>query len=424
MVWWITLSMVVMIAFRVPIAVALGISGAVYIQLKGVPMGLAPQRVMSTLNNALLLALPMFMLAGRLMNLSGATQRIFNMALAIIGHIRGGLGYVVVLTSIIFSAMSGSAAADAVGIGTITVKAMRENGYDPNFAAAVTLGASTLAPIIPPSIIMIVYSVTANASIGALFLSGVLPGLFIAGALMVTVGVLSHRRKYPIGGAFSMARLWTTFQAAFLPLMTPVIILGGIFSGMFTPTEAAVVAVLYNLALGALYGNLKWNDVYYEVVRVGTTIGSLMLIIAFSGLTGWVFAREQLPLQLTGVVTSITTDPGLVMLLIIAIGLVLGCFMDAVPIILILVPALLPLIQAVGIDPVHFGLLFCITTVIGLITPPVGICLYGVAAVSQLSIERVFKATVPFFLALVLAICALVYMPDFVLFLPRQLLGS
>jgi tripartite ATP-independent transporter DctM subunit len=421
MIWWITVFMIVMIAVRVPIAVALGVSGVSYILITDGPMVVAPQRVMSTLNNALLLALPMFMLGGRLMNLIGATQRVFNLALAIIGHIRGGLGYVVVLTSIIFSAMSGSAAADAVGVGTITVRVMRENGYDPNFAAAVTLGASTLAPIIPPSIILIIYSVTANASIGQLFLAGVLPGLFIGGALMVTVGIISHRRRFPIAGNFSWKRLFGAVQGAFLPLMTPVIILGGIFSGIFTPTEAAVVAVDYMLLLGLFYRNIKWKDFYYEVVRVGTTIGALMLIISISGLTGWVYAREQLPLHLTGLVTSLTSDPSLVMLIIIFVGLVLGMFMDAVPIILILVPALLPLIGAVGIDPVHFGLLFAITTVIGLITPPVGICLYGVAAVARLSIEQVFRATLPFFLALVLAICALVFMPGFVLFLPNML---
>lgn len=423
MIWWIVLLMVVMIALRMPIAVALGISGVAYVIWSGVPMSIAPQRITSTLNDALLLAVPMFMLAGRLMNLIGATQKVFNLALAVVGSIRGGLGYVVVLTSIIFSAMSGSAAADAVGVGTITVKVMRENGYDPNFAAAVTLGASTLAPIIPPSIILIIYSVTANASIGQLFLAGVLPGLFIGGALMVTVGVLSHRRHYPVARRFSFVNLFRALRKAFFPLMTPVIILGGIFGGIFTPTEAAVVAVNYMIVLGLVSRTITWKGFYYEVVRVGTTIGSLMLVISISGLTGWVFARGQLPLHLTEAVTSLTTTPSLVMLIMIFIGLVLGMFMDATPIILIVVPAFLPLIDAVGINPVHFGLLFSITTVIGLITPPVGVCLYGVAAVAKLSIESVFRSTLPFFLALVLAIAALVFMPDFVLFLPRLLLG-
>jgi len=256
-------------------------------------------------------------------------------------------------------------------------------------------------------------------SVRAIVPGRVLPGLFIGGALMITVGILSHRRKYPVGQHFNFSRLFAALKKSFLPLLTPVIILGGIFSGIFTPTEAAVAAVNYMLILGVLYRTITWKDFYYEVVRVGTTIGALMLIISISGLTGWVFAREQLPLHLTGAVTALTSDPALVMLIIIGIGLVLGMFMDAVPIILILVPALLPLIRAVGIDPVHFGLLFSITTVIGLITPPVGICLYGVAAVAKLSIEQVFRATLPFFLALVLAIVALVFMPDFVLLLPR-----
>ena len=423
MTGWIVLLIVVLILLRMPIAAALGTATGIYLMWKGIPSMIGPQRILGTLQNELLVAIPMFLIAGRLMNLIGATRRIFDLSVAILGHVRGGLGYVVVLTSIIFSAMSGSATADAVGVGSITVQEMRRNGYDAEFAAAITLAASTLAPIIPPSIMFIVYSVTAEVSVGRLFLAGVLPGLLIAAALMVTVGVLSARRRYPIAGSFRIGNVWQTFRRAFLSLVTPVIILGGMFGGYFTATEAAVVAVDYVILLGLVYRAISWRLFYREIVTAGTLIGALMLIISVSGLSAWMFTMDQLPLHLETAVTSLTRNPTLIMLLLVLIGLILGTIMDAIPIILILVPALIPLINSVGIDPVHFGLVFVITTVIGLITPPVGMCLYGISAVAKLPIEVVFRATLPFFLALVLSVVALVFMPRFVLFLPNLLLG-
>lgn len=424
MTGWIVLLILVLILLRMPIAAALGFATGIYLMWKGIPSMIGPQRILGTLQNELLVAIPMFLIAGRLMNLIGATRRIFDLSVAILGHVRGGLGYVVVLTSIIFSAMSGSATADAVGVGSITVQEMRRNGYDAEFAAAITLAASTLAPIIPPSIMFIVYSVTAEVSVGRLFLAGVLPGLLIAAALMVTVGVLSAKRRYPITGSFRIGKVWQTFRRAFLSLVTPVIILGGMFGGYFTATEAAVVAVDYVILLGLVYRAISWRLFYREIVTAGTLIGALMLIISVSGLSAWMFTMDQLPLHLEIAVTSLTRNPTLIMLLLVLIGLILGTIMDAIPIILILVPALLPLINTVGIDPVHFGLIFVVTTVIGLITPPVGMCLYGISAVAKLPIEVVFRATLPFFLALLLAIIALVFMPRFVLFLPNLLLGG
>lgn len=414
--------MVVLMLLRAPVAVALGLPAVLWLFLNDLPVGVAVQRMYGTLNNSVLLAVPMFLLAGRLMNLLGVTEKIFEFALAVVGHIRGGLGHVVVTASVIFSAMSGSAAADAVGVGTITVKAARERGYDPAFAAAITLAASTLAPIIPPSIIMIIYGATANVSIGKLFIGGIVPGLLFAVILMISVSIIARRRNYPRGPAFSASRAGTAFQNAFFVLLTPVIIIGGIFGGIFTPTEAATAAVLYVLLLGAFYRTASLKAIYREFVASGSTVGALLLVVSLSGADGWIFTYEQLPAELAESVKGVLDAPWAVILLLLGLTLVLGMVMDATPIILMTVPVMMPLVKGLGIDPVHFGVLFCITCVIGLITPPVGVALYGVASVSRLPMERVFWATMPFFIALLAGILLMVFYPPIITALPTALL--
>ena len=418
------LAVVVLLVLRAPIFVALGAPAILYLELKGTPIALAPQRMGGTIDESILLAVPMFLLAGRLMNLYGATERIFDFAQAIVGHIRGGLGYVAVLASMIFSAMSGSAAADAVGVGTITVKEMRERGYDPSFAAAVTLGSATLAPVVHPSIIMIIYGATANVSIGKMFLGGVVPGLLMAAGLMITVGVLSWKRGYPKGDAFSIRRVFKTMWRAALVLGTPVLIIGGIFSGVFTPTEASVVAVVYVVVIGLIYGKLEWRGFFHAVVGTGTAVGALMIVVSISGVDAWVIAREQIPTMLAAAMTDAFTAKIVAFVAILLLGLFLGFFMDATPIILMVVPVIMPIVQAFNIDPVHLGVLFCIVCVIGLITPPVGVALYGVAMVSKLSIEKVFWATIPFFVLLIGSIIVLILVPDLVLFLPNAVINQ
>jgi tripartite ATP-independent transporter DctM subunit len=422
MIWMMLGLLAALMLLRAPVAVALGLPALVWLYLQDLPLAVATQRVYGTLNNSVLLAVPMFLLAGRLMNMLGVTEKIFEFALALVGHIRGGLGHVVVMASVIFSAMSGSAAADAVGVGTITVKAARERGYDPEFAAAITLAASTLAPIIPPSIIMIIYGATASVSIGKLFIGGIVPGLLFALALLVTVSIVARRRNYPRGPEFSVGRVGASFKRAFLVLLTPVIIIGGIFGGVFTPTEAATVAVLYVLALGLWYRTASWRAIYRECVATGATVGVLLLVVGLSGVDGWVFTYEQLPMRFAEAAKGVVDGKIAVALMLLAVVLVLGMFMDAVPIILMAVPVMMPLAQGVGLDPIHFGVLFCIMCVIGLITPPVGVALYGVATVSKLPMERVFWATMPFFLALLGGVVLLVLFPPLVTALPKLLI--
>lgn len=424
MATFVILSLVVLMILGVPVLVALGAPALVYLMLKGIPLELAPQRYYGTLDNSVLIAVPMFLFAGRLMNMLGVTERIFGFAMALVGHIRGGLGHVVVIASTIFSAMSGSAAADAVGVGTITVKAARERGYPPEFAAAITLAASTLAPIIPPSIIMIVYGAAAGVSIGKLFVGGVVPGLMFAAALLVSVSIIARQKNFPRAAAFSASVLWTSFKDAFLVLMTPVMIIGGIFGGFFTPTEAATVAVLYVLALGCYYRTATWAAIYREAVVTGSTVGALLVVVGISGIDAWVFTREQLPAQFGGLITSMTSDPTMATLIILGVVLILGMVMDATPIILMMVPIVQPVINQLGIDPVQFGVLFCIVCVIGLITPPVGVALYGVATVSKLPMEKVFWACLPFFLALIGGIIFFVYFPGAIVWLPNLIIAD
>jgi len=420
MITWILLTVFALILIRAPIFVALGFPALLWLWSRGIPIELAPQRMLGTTNESILLAVPMFLLAGALMNSYGATARIFDFAQAVIGHVRGGLGYVTVLASMVFSAMSGSAAADAVGVGKMTVKAMRERGYDPNFAAAVTLGSATLAPVIPPSIIMIIYGATANVSIGRMFLGGIVPGILMAFSMMLMVGWLSVRRGYARGEPFSFRRVAQTFGRAFLVLLTPVLIIGGIFSGIFTPTEASASAVVYVIFLGLVYRKLGFGSFYRILVHTATAVGALMLVVSVSGLDAWIIAREKIPMLLAQNVMDLVTSPTTVFVAILLVVLVLGLFMDATPVILMLVPAIAPLITAFGIDPLHLGVLFCIVCVLGLITPPVGVALYGVALVARLPMERIFVATIPFFLMLLALVGVMIAFPSIVTWLPGQ----
>lgn len=421
--WLPVYGLITLLLLRAPVFVALGAPSLLYLVLSGIPLGIFQQRLVASVNDSMLLAVPMFLLAGRLMNRIGATERIFAFAQALIGAIRGGLGYVVVLASMMFSAMSGSATADAVGVGTMTVRVMRDRGYPPEFGAAITLSAACLAPIIPPSIVMIIYGSISGVSIGRLFIGGVLPGLLLAASLMVAVGMLSKVRQYPVGDPISPMRVAKAFKDAFFVLLTPVIIIGGIFTGIFTPTEAAVVAVTYVIILGIAHRTLSWKALCTEILETSTLVGALMVVVAVSGVNGWVFALEQIPNVLSEALDPASLGPVAVVFGLLLVGLFLGMFMDAMPIILMMIPVITPLITQAGVDPVHFGVLFCIICTLGLFTPPVGNALFGVAMVSKLSMERVFWATIPFFVAMLLAISAMVFVPDVVLFLPNLILG-
>lgn len=417
------LLMAVLTVFSVPIGIAIGVGSAFHLYARGLPLMTIPQKMFTTVDNFTLLAIPLFLFAGRIMNSAGITRRLFNFANVLVGHVKGGLGHVNVLASIIFAGMSGSATADTVGLGTIEIAAMKEAGFDVDFAASITLASSTIGPIIPPSIIMVIYGVVSGASIGRLFIAGIVPGFMMGVMLSVMVYFISSRRNYPVRPFPGLKAAFSALVQALPVLLTPVIIIGGIYLGIFTPTEAAVVAVVYALILGFAYKELTLAILWEDLKQCAVDVGVLMLIIGITGAFGWWITIERIPQVITEAISAVTQNRIVVLLLVNAIILILGCFLDATPIVLIMVPILLPLLNHLHINLVYFGILISVNTMIGLTTPPVGICLYGVAGVSRLPIERIVRAYLPFFFMLVLVLVILILFPQLVMWLPNLLMG-
>jgi tripartite ATP-independent transporter DctM subunit len=404
-----------------PIALALiavGLSFVVFtIQMDTL---IAAQRVATGIDSFPLLAIPFFMLAAELMNAAGITDRIFRLAKAMVGAMPGGLAHVNVLASMLFAGMSGSAVADAAGLGRIEIKAMRDDGYDPEFAAAVTAASSTIGPIIPPSISAVIYGLTAGVSIGGLFAAGFIPGLLMGVSMMVLISIYSVRRDYGRGQRFSLRELGTAFFDSFLALMTPVIIVGGILGGVFTPTEAGAFAVLYAFLLGKfVYKTIAWKDIPDLIFDTAMSAGNILFIIAATALIGWILTAQQVPLHMAAAVVDLSTSPWVLLLLLNGLLLILGCFMASHPVIIMLTPVLVPTAVAMGIDPIHLGVIMVLNLMIGLITPPVGLCLYVVAEIVDLPVMRVVWALLPFFIPLIGVLLLITFVPGIVMWLPR-----
>jgi tripartite ATP-independent transporter DctM subunit len=407
-----------------PVAFALGIVAVGWLMWEGAPMITAPQRLMAGADNFALLAVPFFVLAGNLMNTSGVTDRIYGFASAFFGHLRGGLGHVNVVGSIIFSGMSGSAVADAGGLGALEIKAMKDEGYPAEFAGALTAASCVVGPIIPPSIPLVLYAVIANVSIGRLFLGGILPGIVIGLSLMAYVWWVAGRRGFPRGRRFTWAERGRATARAILPLMTPVIIMGGMFGGIFTATEAAAVAALYALLLGTVvYRELGWRQLLQVFRESFNTTAVIAFIVCAATLFNWVLARERVPQEVAALLLGLSDDPVVMLLLINLLLFFLGMFMEALAIMVLTVPVLLPLIQALGIDPVHFGLVLTLNLMIGLLTPPMGIGLFVVSRVGNIPFARLARAVVPFYVPLFVALLLITLVPQITLFLPDLVLG-
>ncbi len=408
------------ILIGVPVGVALASSSAIFVALSGqVPEMVVAHRMVNGVDSFPLLAVPFFILAGNLMNTAGITERIFGFARALIGWMPGGLGQVNIGASVIFAGMSGAAVADAGGLGAIEIKAMRDAGYEPGFAVGVTAASSTIGPIIPPSLPMVIYGVMAGASIGQLFAAGFLPGLAMAAALGLMVAWFSWRRGFPRDQAFAWPNLWSTFKAAFLSLMTPVIIVGGILFGIFTPTEAAIAACAYALVLGlVVYRTLTWRRFLRVSFDTIETTAVVLFIVAGASIFAWLLTSNRVTEQFAALVLTISETPWVVLLLINGILLVAGCFLETVAAITILVPVLLPIVTSVGVDPVHFGVIMVLNLMIGLLTPPIGMVLYVLSRVSGVPFERCVVATAPFLVPLVAVLLLVTFWPGFVLWLP------
>jgi tripartite ATP-independent transporter DctM subunit len=376
----------------------------------------------SAFNSFVLLCIPLFMIAGELMNTGGVTNRLFDFARTIVGHIKGGLGHVNVVASMIFAGMTGSAVADAAGLGVVEMKAMTDDGFDVEYSAAITAASSTIGPIIPPSISLVLYGSMTGTSIGALFLGGVVPGVIMGTSLLVAGYVISKRKNYPSSARATWGKRGSAFVKAFPSLLTPTIILGGILTGIVTPTEAAVVAVLYSMALGLFYRELSGRDILRCMFSVAKSISTIVFIVAAASVFGWILTYIGLPQRLADALLQVSNNKYAIMLVLNLLLLFLGCFMESIAIILILVPMLMPIVDAVGIDRVQFGVVMAINIAVGLCTPPVGVCLYIVAAIGKISLESVCRAIWPLVIALMSALALISYVPALTLWLPGALL--
>jgi tripartite ATP-independent transporter DctM subunit len=410
-----------LLVIGVPVAIALAGSSLLYVMAEGVqPHLVVLHRMIGGIDSFPLLAIPFFIMAGSLMNSAGITNRIYDFALALVGWLKGGLGHVNVVGSVIFAGMSGTAVADAGGLGNIEIKAMRDHGYSVDFAVGVTGASSTIGPIIPPSLPFVIYGVMANASIGKLFAAGVIPGLVMALTMMIMVTYYAHTRGWHRDARFSVVALWQTFKRAFLPLLTPIILVGGMTTGVFTPTEAAIAATAYAILLGiGFYRSLSLKKLIKVSMETAETTAIILLIVAGASIFGYLITLTKVTDNVSALVLSITTTPWVILLLVNVFLLIVGCFMETIASITILVPVLLPLMDKIGVDPVHFGLIMVLNLMIGLLTPPVGMVLYILARVANISFERTTKACLPFLIPLLISLGLVTYWPSMVMFLPN-----
>ncbi len=419
---WILLGIVAVgFASGLPVAFALGVGCAVYLVMVGtIDITIVAQRMVFGIDSFLLLSVPFFILAAEVMNASGTTRRIFNFAQALVGHIPGGLAHVNVVNSMIFAGMSGSAIADAAGVGMMEVEAMVQEGYPKPFAAALSAATSTVGPIIPPSIPMVIYGSIAQVSVGALFLGGVIPGTIMGLAMMGLVYVQALRRSFPREPRVSFRGFIKAMAEGIPPLLAPAILLGGIYTGFFTPTEAAAVAVLYALILGVVfYREIGAQHLPGLLLRVVENTAMIMFIVTTASVFGWILAREQIPQTIAAAFLQVTRNPVLMLLILNVLFLILGMFMETLAIMLIFFPIVVPIIQAVGIDPIHFGVVAVLNLMIGLLTPPFGILLFLMSGLTKLSMAAILRELVPYIVILIGVLFLISLFPQLVLFVPN-----
>ena len=449
----------------VPVAIAMAGASLVYVALSGnLPPFVVVHRMVSGIDSFPLLAVPFFILAGNLMNNAGITTRIYNFALALVGWLKGGLGHVNVLGSVIFAGMSGTAIADAAGLGTIEIKAMKEHGYSTEFAVGVTAASATLGPIIPPSLPFVIYGMMANVSVGALFLAGILPGALLAVLMMLTVAWFAHKNGWGGDVKFSSTRLFKALAElavvigwplllwlavtrlgapaqlavfvglgslfvldrlfrfeALLPIMTPVLLIGGMTTGLFTPTEGAIAACVWAMILGfAWYRTLSWRMFVKVCLDTVETTSTVLFIVAAASIFGWMLTATGVTADIAAWVLAFTKEAWVFLLLANLLMLFVGCFLEPTAAITILVPILLPIVAQLGIDPVHFGLVMVLNLMIGLLHPPMGLVLFVLARVAGLSFERTTMAILPWLAPLLLSLAVITYVPRLVLWLPKM----
>jgi len=450
----------------VPVAIAMAAAGLVYIAATGnTPAFAVMHRMISGIDSFPLLAVPFFILAGNLMNNAGITTRIYNIALALVGWLKGGLGHVNVVGSVVFAGMSGAAIADAAGLGTIEIKAMKEHGYSTEFAVGVTAASATLGPIIPPSLPFVIYGMMANVSVGALFLAGLMPGLIMAALMMLTVAYFAHRNGWGADVRFERRRffkavaevsvvaawplaVWALvrmglqphivvlcalvvlfaadrvfrFQAV-MPIMTPVLLIGGMTTGVFTPTEGAIAACAWAMLLGFFWYRTLSMKMFIKVCAdTAETTATVLFIVAGASVFGWLLTASGVTTAIASWVLGFTNEAWVFLLMANLLMLFVGCFLEPTAAITILVPILLPICQQLGIDPVHFGLVMVLNLMIGLLHPPMGMVLFVLARIAKMSVERTTVAILPWLFPLVGSLIVITYVPQVALWLPRLLM--
>lgn len=412
MTWILMISFFVFLLVGVPVAIAIGLASLVVLFQEGIPLAIIAQRMFAGTDSFPLIAVPFFILAGDLLAKGKVSEKLVEFADSIFGFLKGGLSIVAVLAGMFFAAISGSGAATTAAVGTTLVPELKKKGYDGASSAALIAASGTIGVVIPPSVPMILYAVIAGQSVSRLFLNGFIPGIAM-GLILITIAIrqASHR-NYPKGAKFSFKNVWKTFREAIWGILAPIIILGGIFSGYFTPSEAAVVAVNYSLIISLfVYRDMKLKDIFEVVTRSAMTMSVIMFIIATSSILSWVLANWMIPTAIANGVLSLSTNPYVILLLISIIVLIAGVFMETASALIILTPVFLPLVRQLGIDLVHFGLIMVVGLAIGMVTPPVAINLYIASTITQLSIEKITKAIVPYLLGLIFILLLLLYLP-------------
>ncbi len=419
-----SLSFLTFLVLGIPVAFVLGLTSFVALLYSGnIPLLLIPKEMFSGTDSFPLLAVPFFILAGNLMNVGGITKRLIHFCNILLGYIRGGLALVNVVASMFFAGITGAAVADTSALGSILIPAMTREKYDRDFSAAVTAASSTVGPIIPPSIPMVILGTVGELSIGALFLAGVVPGILVGISLLVVAYIISAKRDYPKEKMKSLKEFFLGLKDALLALLMPAIIMGGILGGIFTPTEAAVVAVVYAFFVSFLvYREIRWKDLPKVLIDSVVTTSIIMFVIANSAIFGWILANHQVPQSVAQIFLSISTNKWVLLLLINIFLLFVGTFMETTASLIILTPILLPLAIKVGIDPIHFGLVMVLNLVIGLITPPLGVCLFVACSIAKITLEQIVKAILPFLIAAISVLFLVTYVPELVLYLPRMVM--
>lgn len=420
-------ALVLLIVIGVPIAFALGITAVGFYILQGdyFILTMLPQRMFSATTGFTLLAIPFFILAGNLMNTGGITHRIFRFADACVGHIRGGLGQVNVLASLFFSGMSGAAVADAAGLGQVELQAMNERGYDRDFSAAITAASSTIGPVFPPSIPFVLYSSITGVSVAKLFLAGVIPGVLMAVALMIAVYIVARLHKMPRRDGIDWREVMVSGLDSLLSLMTPVIIIAGIFGGIFTPTEAGVVATAYALVLSMLvYREVKPRDLPKIIWDSLIHTIRVMFVIAAAGFFGWLLIQQRIPNQLVSAMLGFSDNPAVILAIIVGILLILGMFLEGIAVIVLTVPLFLPVVTEIGLDPIQFGVIMIMCSMVGLLTPPVGMVLFAVSSIADISVGRLSKALMPYLAGIVVVLLLVITIPAISTWLPNLVMGA